>query len=244
MVPPLQIEVNAFTHQGRWRESNEDSITVGGWVSDVAMTGPRRSRHDLTEPFLVAVADGMGGHAAGEVASRYAIKRLAAEPFAGGEGDVTATLASINAELYQTMAAEPSWRGMGTTVVGLVLAPARAIWFNLGDSRLYLYRGGRLEQLSTDDVPRGARSGAITQSLGGGSGFTPITPHIGAEDLPEPSRWLLCSDGLTDMLDDDAIERALATDDEQAVRDLFTAAMHAGGADNISIIVASVAPGS
>jgi serine/threonine protein phosphatase PrpC len=179
MAPPLQIEVNAFTHQGRWRESNEDSITVGGWVSDVAMTGPRRSRHDLTEPFLVAVADGMGGHAAGEVASRYAIKRLAAEPFVGGEGDVTATLASINAELYQTMAAEPSWRGMGTTVVGLVLTPARAIWFNLGDSRLYRYHDGRLEQLSTDDVPPGGRSGAITQSLGGALALAAVQrrPH-------------------------------------------------------------------
>src|SRR5215813_12256172 len=117
-APPL-IEVNAFTHQGRRRADNEDSITVGGWVSDVAMSGPRRSRHELTAPFLVAVADGMGGHAAGEVASRYAIKRLAAESFADGEADVAATLVAINAELYQTMAAEPSWRGMGTTVVGL-----------------------------------------------------------------------------------------------------------------------------
>ena len=110
MVPPLQIEVNAFTHQGRWRESNEDSITVGGWVSDVAMTGPRRSRHDLTEPFLVAVADGMGGHAAGEVASRYAIKRLAAEPFAGGEGDVTATL-DVPRDFLDLPARRRSWRG-------------------------------------------------------------------------------------------------------------------------------------
>jgi PPM family protein phosphatase len=228
MAPPLQIEVNAFTHQGRVRTNNEDSITVGGWVSDVAMTGPRRSRHELTEPFLVAVADGMGGHAAGEVASRYAIKRLAAEAFAGEETDIAATLAAINAELYQTMAAEPSLRGMGTTVVGLVLTPNRAIWFNLGDSRLYGYRGGRreqvtigehsldryvggrLEQVSTDDVPPGGRRGAITQALGSGSRFTPVAPHIGTDDLPVPSRWLLCSDGLTDMLGDDAIRaRAL-----------------------------------
>src|SRR5262245_12344318 len=98
MGAPPQIEVNAFTHQGRWRADNEDSITVGGWVSDVAMTGPRRSRHELTEPFLVAVADGLGGQAAGEVASRYAIKRLAADSFADGEGDIASVLANINAE--------------------------------------------------------------------------------------------------------------------------------------------------
>src|SRR5262249_7801114 len=58
--PPL-IEIVAFTHEGRLRESNEDSITVAGWVSDVAMSAPRRSRHELSEPLLLAIADGMGG---------------------------------------------------------------------------------------------------------------------------------------------------------------------------------------
>jgi len=241
MDAPLQIEVNAFTHQGRRRADNEDSITVAGWVSDVAMTGPRRSRHELTEPFLVAVADGMGGHAAGEVASRYAIKRLAAESFAGGEGDIAAVLAAINAELYQTMAAAPSFRGMGTTVAGLLLTTSRAIWFNLGDSRVYRHRDGRLDQLSVDHVPPGARSGILTQSLGGGSVFMPVAPHIAAEDQVLPSRWLICSDGLSDMLGVDEIEHAMAATDEEAVRTLFLETMDAGGDDNISIIVASVA---
>jgi PPM family protein phosphatase len=239
--PPL-IEVNAFTHEGRRRANNEDSITVGGWVSDVAMSGPRRSRHELTAPFLVAVADGMGGHAAGEVASRYAIKRLAAESLAGGERDVAATLIAINAELYDTMAAAPSFRGMGTTAAGLLLTPSQAIWFNLGDSRIYCRRAGQLEQLSIDDVPPGERSGIITQCLGGGLTFTRISPHIGAEDLSIPSCWLLCSDGLTDMLPEEIIGSMMEGDDEEAVRDLFTLAMEAGGDDNISIIVVSVMP--
>ena len=234
------IEVNAFTHQGRLRADNEDSITVAGWVSDVAMSGPRRSRHELAEPLLVAVADGMGGHAAGEVASRYAIKRLAGEAFASGGVDVAAALAAINAELYQTMAAAPSFLGMGTTVVGLLLTASRACWFNVGDSRLYRLRQGRLDQLSIDDVPPGARSGTITQSLGGAPAFVPIAPHIGVEDLALPSRWLLCSDGLSDMLAAGEIERAMAEGDEDALRALFTQAMEAGGADNISIIVVSV----
>jgi len=242
-APPL-IEVNAFTHQGRRRADNEDSITVAGWVSDVALTGPRRSRHELTEPLLVAVADGMGGHAAGEVASRYAIKRLAAESFAGGEGDVAAILAAINAELYETMAAAPSFQGMGTTAVGLVLTASRAIWFNLGDSRLYREQGGRLEQVSVDDMPPGARNGALTQALGGAPAFVTIEPHIGVGELAVPSRWLLCSDGLTDMLGIGEIEQAMAAGDEDAVRQLFTQAMHAGGDDNISIIVVSVAAAS
>jgi serine/threonine protein phosphatase PrpC len=238
-TPPL-VEINAFTHQGRVRESNEDSVTVAGWVSDVVLSGPRRSRHELTEPLLVAVADGMGGHAAGEVASRYAIKRLAFETFAGGEPEVAVALAEINAEIYQSMMAAPSMRGMGTTVTGLLLVAGRAIWFNIGDSRVYRCRGDKLEQLSIDDVPGGPRTGGLTQALGGWHSFAPIAPHIGAEDLAIPSRWLVCSDGLTDMLSDAEIERAMAAGDEEALRALFTQAMAAGGEDNISIIVVSV----
>jgi len=234
--------------QGRRRADNEDSITVAGWVSDAAMAGPRRSRHELTEPLLVAVADGMGGHAAGEVASRYAIKRLAAETYSGGEAGVAAVLAAINAELYQSMAAAPSFLGMGTTVAGLLLTASRALWFNLGDSRVYCHRGRRLEQLSVDDVPPGARSGALTQSLGGWHSFVPVAPHIGAKDLGAadmtvPSRWLICSDGLSDMLGGAEIERTMEAGDEEALRALFTHAMAAGGEDNISIIVASVLRG-
>jgi serine/threonine protein phosphatase PrpC len=238
-TPPL-VEVNAFTHEGRWRADNEDSLTVAGWVSDVALLGPRRSRHELDEPLLVAIADGLGGHAAGEVASRYAIKRLAATDFPSGEADVMAALAEINAELYQSMAAAPSLLGMGTTVAGLLLTASCALWFNLGDSRLYRHRGGRLEQLSVDDVPAGARSSALTQSLGGQYRFVKVAPHIGAEDMKVPSRWLLCSDGLTDMLGVVEIEHAMEAGDEDSVRALFTQAMAAGGEDNISIIVVSV----
>ena len=237
--PPL-IEIVAFTHEGRLRESNEDSLTVAGWVSDVAMSAPRRSRHELAEPLLVAIADGMGGHAAGEVASRYAIKRLAAEPFSGSAAAVSGTLGTINAELYQSMAADRSLLGMGTTVVGLLVTARRVVWFNVGDSRLYRVRGGELVQLSVDDVPPGPRSGMITQTLGGAPAFMPISPHVGAADLSPPSRWLLCSDGLSDMLADAEIERAMASSDEDALRALFTQAMQAGGVDNISIIVASV----
>ena len=235
------IEVTAFTHRGLLREHNEDSITIAGWVSDVAMSGLRRSRHELAAPLLCAVADGMGGHAAGEIASRYAIKRLAAEPFAAAEASaVAAALAAVNAELYQTMRSDRSLAGMGTTVAGLLLAAGRALWFNIGDSRIYRHRDGSLRQLSIDDVPAGARSGIITQSLGGALAFAPVDPHIGVGDLEIPSRWLICSDGLTDMVDAAEIEHCMAGSDEQAAGRLFEAALPAGGADNLSIVLASV----
>jgi len=240
-MAPL-IEVTAFTHRGRVRDGNEDSVTVAGWVSDVAMTGLRRSRHELTGPVLCAVADGMGGHTGGEIASRYTVKRLAAEPFVDAEARaVVAAIAAINAELYQTMAADRSLRGMGTTVAGMLLSESRAIWFNVGDSRVYRVHEGALRQLSVDDVPPGPRSGLITQTLGGGVAFTPIEPHLGELDLTSTARWLICSDGLTDMIDDHEIARCLENDDERAGAALVEAAMVAGGHDNISIILVSVA---
>jgi serine/threonine protein phosphatase PrpC len=240
-APPL-VEVVAFTHQGGVRPENEDSLAVAGWVSDVAMSAPRRSRHQLGEPLLVAIADGMGGHAAGEVASRYAIKRLAAEAFKGRAAAISGTLGAINAELYQTMAADRSLLGMGTTVVGLLLTARRAVWFNVGDSRIYRVGDGQLAQLSIDDVPPGPRTGIITQTLGGVPPFMPIAPHVGMADLIIPSRWLLCSDGLSDMLTDEEIAHAMAANDEDGLRALFIQAMAAGGMDNISIITVSVTP--
>ena len=236
-VAPV-IEITAFTHPGRVREDNEDSITVAGWVSDVAMAGLRRSRHELDEPLICAVADGLGGHSAGEVASRYTVKRLAAQNY--GEASVAAVLAAINAELYQTMAAQRSFLGMGTTVVGLLLFADRVVWFNVGDSRLYRHRDGALHQISVDDVPAGERTGMITQSLGGSFAFAPIEPHIGTQALTIPSRWLLCSDGLTDMLGANEIARCMEASDEEAARNLVETAMAAGGYDNISIIIVSV----
>jgi serine/threonine protein phosphatase PrpC len=82
----------------------------------------------------------------------------------------------------------------------------------------------------------------ITQTIGGGPVFLPIAPHIGTARLDIPSRWLLCSDGLTDMLSDAEIEEALGQRDEDTLRTLFAHAMAAGGADNISIILVSVMP--
>jgi serine/threonine protein phosphatase PrpC len=240
MHDPPHVEVAAVSHRGRVRAGNEDSITVAGWVSDVEMSAPRRSRHALSESPLFAIADGMGGHAGGEIASRYAVKRLA-EQACEGAADIAIRLAAINAELYQTMRADRSLLGMGTTVAGLLLSATRAIWFNVGDSRVYRQRGARLEQLSIDDVPPGPRSGLITQTLGGSRAFLPIAPHIGEHELVLPSRWLVCSDGLTDMLGDAELERAMAASDEDALRAMFAAAMQAGGADNISIMLVRAA---
>src|SRR5262249_4669195 len=131
-----------------------------------------------------------------------------------------ATLRTIDGELYRAMAADEDLAGMGTTVVGLALGP-RVVWFNIGDSRLYRCAGSRLTQISIDDSPPGARSGLLTQSLGGSLHPTEISPHVGEEPLETGSRYLLCSDGLTDMLDLPEIEECIGLTDVDAVVKLF-----------------------
>jgi serine/threonine protein phosphatase PrpC len=236
--------ITAFTHRGRVRAQNEDTIVVGDWISPPDMPEPRIFRTLLSQPLVCAVADGMGGHRAGEVASRQAAEQLSA---AGGDlasaQDVAQTLDRVNEALCEAMAEEPAYAGMGTTVVGLVLG-ARIVRFNIGDSRLYRFDAGQLLQLSIDDTPPGPRSGLITQTLGGVLPPAPVRPHVGEEPLPLPRRFLLCSDGLTDMLDDDDIADCLALGDADAVAQLFDLTMRAGGADNVSIVVVSIDEGS
>jgi serine/threonine protein phosphatase PrpC len=215
-------------------------VVVGDWLSEPAMTLPREFRHALTAPLLCAVCDGMGGHQAGEVASGRAAQGLVeAAARMTDAGAAAAALRAVDAALYRAMETDRALAGMGTTVVGLVLAPT-LVWFNVGDSRLYRVGRGRIEQLSVDDTPPGPRSGLLTQSLGGGWRASDIAPHAGEGALTMPARFLLCSDGLTDMLDDEDIADCLALADAEAVAQLFDLAMRAGGLDNISIVLASV----
>jgi serine/threonine protein phosphatase PrpC len=235
-LPGPQARVTAFTHRGRVRATNQDAIVVGSWVSDPEMAEPRLFTHALREPLVCAVADGMGGHRAGEVASREVARRLAGARLIETPA---AALRAINFELYRAMDTDRRLLGMGTTVVGIALS-SRLVWFNVGDSRLYRAVSG-LVQISIDDTPPGPRDGTLTQTLGGM--WPPgedIAPHVGEERLAAPARYLLCSDGLTDMLDDAAIAACLACSDAEAVAGLFDAAMCAGGRDNISIVLVSV----
>lgn len=242
--------MTAFTHRGVVRSSNEDTIGVGDWIRNASMSTPNQWRLTLEAPFLCIVADGMGGHAAGEEASQDAVTKLREKASSTENAEeLGELLQQINVQLYDRMQEDSSLIGMGTTVVGAIFAPDRFIWFNVGDSRLYRHRNGFLRQISIDDVPDIAlageggsrrRTNAITQSLGGTRSYQRPTLHIGPEELIIPSRWLLCSDGLTDMVDIDAIEECMALQDLDAIVRLVQLAMQAGGEDNISIILASL----
>ena len=192
----------------------------------------------------------MGGHAAGEVASRMGAEHLASDAAqATDAAAIVALLHKANNALFELMGERPAWYGMGTTVAGMAVAPSGVLVFNVGDSRVYRIEEGALVQLSTDDTPgpklpdgRTAvyTSSIISQVLGG---YGPDEPGSRStrmslgEPLRDGARYLICSDGLTDLVDRATMEEMLDRDDVASVRALFEAAMAAGGDDNVSLIL-------
>lgn len=253
MTAPIRIMATAFTHQGAVRPGNEDTIAVGDWIRSEPMAAPETFDLAVGEPgppLICLVADGMGGHAAGEVASRTVAEHLCRNAArARGEATLAALLLDASRELFALMQERPAWYGMGTTVAGVAVRPSEAMVFNVGDSRVYRIEADALVQLSTDDTPgpklpdgRTAvyTSSIITQVLGGYGPDEPgerLVPHLLREPLADGARYLLCSDGLTDLLEPAAIAALLSDDDRVSVEALFEAAMARGGDDNISIIL-------
>ena len=247
MVTSVRLRATAFTHRGAVRAGNEDTIAVGDWIRRLPMAAPAVLEHEVAAPVICLVADGMGGHAAGEVASRTVaehLSRRAAE--ATDESAMVRLLYEANAELFALMEESPVWTGMGTTVAGLVVAPSGVLVFNVGDSRVYRIEDGALVQVSTDDTPgpkladgrtAATTSNLVTQSLGGAHELAGIDPHVLSEPFEDGARYLICSDGLTDLLDRTTMEELLERDDVTSAQALFEAAMARGGGDNISLIL-------
>lgn len=225
------VRATVFTHRGAVRATNEDALAVGpATVTGLSMRTPLVV--DLPVPALVAVADGMGGHAAGDVAAGHAVRTLAA----AAPGDAVAlTYAAqrVDDDLLAMGRGDPAVAGLGTTVAGVLVTPDDAFHLGIGDSRVYVGYGSYLSQVSTDD--RGA-GGGLTRCLGGRAEREPLM--ITAVFLPPTDRVLLCSDGLSDLVADEYMEDLLrGSDTTTAVTALWSAAMDAGGRDNITIAV-------
>lgn len=219
------------THKGMVRDNNEDSVFP-------------TSSGESDDKVLVIVADGMGGHVAGEVASRIAINAAASSELEPGD-----RVAAGNRAIREEVAREPGLEGMGTTMTLLDIHDGVATIGHIGDSRAYLLRDGKLSQMTTDHtvaaeyVARGELSAEeavghpqrhmLTRTLGL-SRFVNVDEHI--VDLEPGDRILLCSDGLTEMVNDARIAESLAsgTADEVVWR-LIEMANEAGGVDNITV---------
>lgn len=228
------------THVGRVRRANEDLYLVGrrmGVESVESWSGRMAVDHGWA-----VIADGMGGHADGQIASRIVIETVAKSiESVRDETDVTSMIDTAHRNLFEAMYSGQGRPGMGSTIVGTVLFDREALVFNVGDSRAYELRRGQLLQLSRDDTlssHRGRRGGhALTQSLGGTATPHPVSPHIRRFHLEDHIGIMLCSDGLTDMIQENQIANLLAEPTTNPAEHLLTAANEAGGKDNITVVV-------
>ena len=239
----MAVVVAHKCHKGLKRPQNEDYI----WVDE--------------QIGLFIVADGLGGHDAGDVASQQAATTagthiatsLKGEPFSASEirALITEAVETANTEVYETAKTASQKRKMGTTIVLALIQTDTAFISHVGDSRAYLARAATLTQLTEDDSWR-VEFGDQTQTQGSGrrNRFEHfLTKAIGQPSTIDPSfqeleilpgDWLLlCSDGLWNIVDDDQILAALQqanADPSQATKTLVEAANAAGGDDNISVV--------
>jgi protein phosphatase len=224
-------------------------------------TGNKRRRNEdsfVVAPPLFAVADGMGGAQAGEVASKLAAAALKeTDPgSAGGEEQVVALIQEANRRVYERSNADPTASGMGTTITAALVEGTRVTFGHVGDSRAYLVRDGVIEQLTEDHslVNELMKSGklspeeaethpqrsVITRALG-------TDPDVDVDtfviDAREGDLFLICSDGLTTMVADDDILELLERhhdDLDRAAKALVAAANRAGGEDNITVVAFTI----
>jgi serine/threonine protein phosphatase PrpC len=234
----VTLRVGAASDRGRVREHNEDRMMSG--------------------TALFVVADGMGGHAAGEVASSIVIDRMRAldERRDLAPEDVRVALCRANRDILRRMRRNPRYAGMGTTVTGICLARldggTKWMVFNVGDSRVYRYAGGALSQVTVDHSEVGEMVAAGTLSREAARHHprrNVVTRALGMDPPPDLDVWMLpptagerylvCSDGLSQEMADADIAGVLRAEPvaAAAAEVLLRTALDAGGRDNITVIV-------
>jgi serine/threonine protein phosphatase PrpC len=246
----FEIAGAMLTDVGRVRSSNEDAV---------AFVIPTRNDPAASRGCLLIVADGMGGHAAGEVASALAVEAVRRVYFSLQEPvpeSLMIAFETANRAIFEHGKNNPDCKGMGTTCTALTIHDGQAWLAHVGDSRAYLLRGGKLTQLSDDQTlhARMIREGLMTEeeskTSGGGNvvlqalGTGPdVLPAVWEKGIPliEGDTLVLCSDGLWNMVDDASIaEMAARTAPQEACQDLIGAALEAGGYDNVSVGIFAV----
>lgn len=245
----MKFQFASALDTGRVRKNNEDSVAVD------------------TETGVAVLADGMGGYLAGEVASgmatsivsqelvRWYRRQIAAPDEGGLRAAMDASVEHANRAIYESSVSNPRYSGMGTTLVMFAPLGDGALFGHVGDSRAYLWRQGRLRQITKDHsflqeqldaglitAEQAARShhrNLVTRALGVEAD---VILDIQACELVEGDLVLMCSDGLTDMLDDQDLSQRLANGKslQDLCEDLVAAANEAGGRDNISVVLVRV----
>ncbi|GLU49872.1 Stp1/IreP family PP2C-type Ser/Thr phosphatase [Nocardiopsis ansamitocini] len=235
----IALRYAAYSDVGCLREGNEDSGYAG--------------------PYLLVVADGMGGHAGGEIASALAVSSLIPldDDVPGSEmvQSLEAAVDNANDALAQKVREEPRLENMGTTLTAMLWSGARVALIHVGDSRAYLLRGNEFHQITHDHtlVQTLVDEGKITEDevathpqrsllLRAIQGQGHVDPDVSVREAQVGDRYLLCSDGLSGVVSKETIHETLATEatPERAARRLIDLANRGGGPDNITAVIADV----
>ncbi len=242
----MEIKISGITHQGMVRINNEDSISI------------------LDQLGVVILADGMGGHQAGEVASSMAVEmikqyfsEIVGNPNAVPNGDnMLESIELANTAVFELSQQRPECAGMGTTIVVCTFIDGKVIAGHVGDSRLYRLRDNQLEQVTQDHsvvqelVSRGFMSkeeannsmnkNLVTKALGIEAS---VEADLNEQEYQSGDVFLLCSDGLSDVVADAEIENTLIENQQDigaTAQALVDQANAAGGPDNISVILVRI----
>ncbi len=249
----MQVRASGISDVGLKREGNEDSFSTKDSLG------------------LYIVADGMGGHLAGEVASRVAVEMInksfgrwveeeTSEDQLFGNPDrsltkrgnyISGSIQLANRVVYEMAVEQEQYHGMGTTAVVLVVTPTLIIAANVGDSRIYMLRDGNIERLSKDHsiVAEQVEMGMMTEEEAEASPLRHVlTRNLGSAENVEPDifeiepsnndRFILCSDGLTDLVSDEEIREMTQNeeDPEKLCRKFIEMALKRGGHDNPTVV--------
>lgn len=258
----IRANVCAVTHAGRVRRENEDNYSLNGRLTS---TGDLKKGsafvQNMNEPFHLAVCDGMGGESYGDIASGIATQTIASQAsnvYESGE-DFSFAISNSLVESNIRICDEITARGerMGTTLAAVYAVKGKMYCVNIGDSRIYHYSKGILEQISFDHTHAQTivdAGEAMLESIGNIPDAKRLTRHLGIfpeeanlspnisviDDVDNGDAILICSDGLTDMVSDEDITGVLssAESSQDAVGKLMRLALERGGKDNITVIVA------
>jgi len=247
----------AICGPGLVRTDNQDNLYINGFYrEDISDNSVIRHINAADNRGLYAVADGMGGEMHGELAALEAVRSMGGIDLSDGQVSMSKHIETSNGVICEMIM--DSGARIGATFVGLCITSTRADIINIGDSRLYLLRGGELRQLSRDHTPvrqmldigviteEAARKHPDRHKLTQHMGIFPaemiIEPHNACIDVEDGDAFLLCSDGLTDMLEDGEIKEILETDGSlrSKAESLYEKAIGNGGKDNITVLIVEV----
>lgn len=252
---PHRALLTAATDRGRSRDHNEDAYVVAR-LGDAAEPRGVASWSLDGEEILLAVSDGLGGAPAGEVASELSVRRLfdALEHDRGGDPGERLRRDVVRAsEKVREAGARPGRHGMGATLTTALLRGTTAYLGQVGDSRAYLLRDGAITQITKDqsyvqekvdegeltpeEAERSPEKNLVSQVMGQSK---PLDVALGRIELREGDVLLLCSDGLTNAIDEDTIRQLATGSFDRAAKALVDAANDAGGPDNVTVVLAKI----